>query len=224
MTVHNDKIQNSSTEDIKNLGKKRQVILSTTNLKIYYPIFGGLFKRIIGHVKAVDGVTFNLYTGETLGLVGESGCGKTTIGKAILNLVPATAGEIFYKNRSIVIGSTEKKGISTRLKQETSYADTMYVPVISLGNTLFGFAKSSLKKIYRTFKNFTVKLLHPSRQLFKQTDSILKRNYGNFMKMKHPYNKKLRKKLQMVFQDPDSSLNPRWKIVNVIGEPLKILL
>jgi ABC-type oligopeptide transport system ATPase subunit len=110
MTVYNDKIKNSSAEDIKNSSKKRRPILSTENLKTYYPIFGGLFKRTIGYVKAVDGVTFNLYEGETLGLVGESGCGKTTIGKVILDLVPATAGEIFYKNQNIIIGSIEKKG------------------------------------------------------------------------------------------------------------------
>ena len=118
------------------------VILSVSNLKTYYPIYGGLLKRKIGEVKAVDGVSFNLYKKETLGLVGESGCGKTTIGNTILNLVPATAGEIRFKGE-------------------------------------------------RIDDNFT---------------------------------KELRKKIQMVFQDPDSSLNPRWKVVNIIGEPLRLLM
>jgi len=130
-------------EKTTSLEGKREVILEVNNLKTYYPIFGGFFKRKIGEVKAVDGVSFNLYKQETLGLVGESGCGKTTIGNTILNLVPATSGEISFQGKRM------------------------------------------------DNKNFT---------------------------------KDLRKKIQMVFQDPDSSLNPRWKIINIIGEPLKILM
>ena len=224
MTVYNDKIKNSSVENIVNSDKKRRVILSTTNLKTFYPIFGGLFKRTIGHVKAVDGVTFNLYEGETLGLVGESGCGKTTIAKVILNLVPTTSGEIFFKGQNIIIGSAEKKKRSDKRKQKNKLVSIMFIPIISVANSLFGFAKLSVKKIFRTINNNSVKLLPPTRKILTTTASIVEQNYHNLIEVKHPYNKALRKKIQMVFQDPDSSLNPRWKIVNVIGEPLKILL
>ena len=225
MTVYNDKIKNSSVENTINSGKKREVILSTTNLKTYYPIFGGLFKRTIGYVKAVDGVTFNLYKGETLGLVGESGCGKTTIAKVILDLVPTTSGEIFFKGQNIIIGSAERKKRSEKQKQQNKLVNTMFIPIISLANAFFGFAtKLSLRKIFRIIKNNSVKSLPPTRKILTATGSIVKQNYHNLMEVKHPYNKALRKKIQMVFQDPDSSLNPRWKIVNVIGEPLKILL
>ncbi|MBA7559788.1 Vitamin B12 import ATP-binding protein BtuD [subsurface metagenome] len=134
MTITKEKIEGSLPD--------KEAILSVRNLKTYYPITGGLFKRKIGEVKAVDGVSFDLHKNETLGIVGESGCGKTTIGNTILDLVPLTEGEIYYRGE--MIGDSFKKS--------------------------------------------------------------------------------LRKNIQMVFQDPDASLNPRWKIVNIIGEPLRLLM
>lgn len=117
------------------------IILKVKNLKTFYPVLGGLFKRHVDDLKAVNGVSFNLKYGETLGLVGESGCGKTTIGKTILHLVKPTDGEITYKDTDI---------------------------------------SKDLPRV-------------------------------------------LRKKIQLVFQDPDSSLNPRMKIVDLISEPIRIL-
>ncbi|RME85652.1 MAG: ATP-binding cassette domain-containing protein, partial [Planctomycetota bacterium] len=67
-------------------------LLRVENLKKHFPIRKGFFSRIKGWVKAVDGISFDLYPGETLGLVGESGCGKTTAGRTILNLIPPTSG------------------------------------------------------------------------------------------------------------------------------------
>ncbi|MEO8612330.1 MAG: oligopeptide/dipeptide ABC transporter ATP-binding protein [Chloroflexota bacterium] len=72
------------------------VILEVKNLKLHFPIYQGLFRRLVGHVKAVDGVSFALRDGEVLGLVGESGCGKTTVGRTILRLYNPTSGEIWY--------------------------------------------------------------------------------------------------------------------------------
>ena len=136
MTATNEKI-------ISDWNPETDPLLEVKNLKTYFPIFGGLFKKKIAEVSAVDGVSFSLKREETLGLVGESGCGKTTVANTILNLVPATSGEIYFKGERI------------------------------------------------------------DNKFFKQ---------------------RIRTKLQMVFQDPDSSLNPRWKIVDIIGEPLRILL
>ncbi len=70
-------------------------LLRVRDLKKWFPLKKGFFNRVVGHVKAVDGVSFDLPAGETMGLVGESGCGKTTAGRLILNLIPPTAGEVF---------------------------------------------------------------------------------------------------------------------------------
>lgn len=118
-------------------------LLQVQNLKKHYPITRGLFGHTVGHVKAVDGVTFDVYSGETLGLVGESGCGKTTTGRAILRLTDVTAGEIRFKNIDVL--ALDKK----RLRQ-------------------------------------------------------------------------LRRQMQIIFQDPYGSLNPRLTIGGILSEPLKI--
>jgi oligopeptide/dipeptide ABC transporter ATP-binding protein len=153
-------------EKVEKLGSSQEVLLSIRDLKTHYPILGGFFKRKIGEVKAVDGVSFDIYKGETLGLVGESGCGKTTIGNTILNLVPATSGDILYEGQKLV----DTKGINLR------------------------------------------------KLIGKEPEPETESDYEEVS-----FSKNLRKKVQMVFQDPDASLNPRWKIVNIIGEPLRIL-
>jgi len=76
-------------------------LLHVTDLKVYFPIRKGLFKRIVGHVRAVDGVSLQISPGKTLALVGESGCGKTTIGKSILQLIQPTSGSVRFKNQEL---------------------------------------------------------------------------------------------------------------------------
>lgn len=78
------------------------MLLEVQNLKTYFPIHRGLLQRVVGHVQAVDDVSFQLEEGETLGLVGESGCGKTTTGRSILRLVEPTAGSVRFNGKEVL--------------------------------------------------------------------------------------------------------------------------
>ncbi len=118
-------------------------LIRTENLKKHFPLTGGVFRKIIGKVHAVDGVNLDIKKGETLGVVGESGCGKTTLGRTILRLIDPTSGKIFFENEDI----TKLKGRALR---------------------------------------------------------------------------KVRFNMQIVFQDPMASLDPRVTIKNSIGEPLVV--
>lgn len=123
------------------------VLLEVKNLKKYFPVRKGILRRVVAHVKAVDNVSFYINKGETLGMVGESGCGKTTVGRTLLRLLEPTAGDV-------------------RLQTANGPVD-----------------------------------------LFKVGGRDLKA---------------LRKELQIIFQDPYSSLNPRMTVGDIIGEPLVI--
>jgi len=134
-----------STESVAPLANRASAepILEVRNLRTYFPIKKGLLARTVGHVKAVDGVSFAVQPGKTLGLVGESGCGKTTVGRTILRLIPATGGEVLYK-----------------------------------GENFFAYKGEELRK--------------------------------------------LRRQMQIIFQDPVSSLNPRMTVGSIIGEPIVV--
>src|SRR5512145_2171971 len=81
-------------------GAENNALLEVKDLRWHFPIYRGLIQRVVGHVKAVDGVSLSLRVGEVLGLVGESGCGKTTVGRTILRLYDPTSGEIFFRRKS----------------------------------------------------------------------------------------------------------------------------
>ena len=125
-------------------GKPHEVLLQVSDLQMHFPITKGIiFQRQVGAIKAVDGIDFSLYRGETLGLVGESGCGKSTTGRAILQLYRPTNGAVLFEGQDL----TTTKGEELR---------------------------------------------------------------------------KMRRRMQMIFQDPYASLNPRMTVGSIVGEPLEV--
>ncbi len=90
--------------------QKQPPLLQVSDLKTYFPITRGVFKQVVGEVKAVDGVSFKVYPGETLGLVGESGCGKSTLVRTVLRLVRATAGQIIYDGDDLLALNAQRMG------------------------------------------------------------------------------------------------------------------
>ncbi len=118
-------------------------LLDVSDLKTHFPVKSGLLQRTTGFVRAVDGISFQIARGETLGLVGESGCGKTTVGRTILRLIPATGGQVLFAG----------------------------------------------KDVYRA--------------------------KGTGLKA-------LRRQMQIIFQDPAGSMNPRMRVINIVGEPLMV--
>ena len=122
-------------------------LVQIDGLKTWFPVKRGFFRRVVGHVKAVDGVNLEIRRGETVGLVGESGCGKTTLGRTVLRLIPATAGNVSYR---------------------------------------------------------------------------LDGDMTDLFELDHAQMVGMRRRMQIIFQDPFSSLNPRMSVGDIVGEFLKI--
>ncbi|MBX5329131.1 MAG: ABC transporter ATP-binding protein [Candidatus Bathyarchaeota archaeon] len=157
-------------------------LVHVEKLKKYYPVLGGVFKRKVAEVKAVDNVTLTIHKGECFGLVGESGCGKTTFGKTVLRLLDADGGHIF-------LGAPEKV-----IKEITSL--DMQID------------EARKKKASRR------ELLALTRRL-----NELRREY-DLTAFKGQKLKLLRKRMQIVYQDPTTSLDPRMLVKDIVAEPL----
>jgi oligopeptide/dipeptide ABC transporter ATP-binding protein len=97
-------------------------ILKAENMHVYFPITKGVLARTVGHVQAVDGVSFHLESGETLGIVGESGCGKTTAGMALMGLTPPTAGKVWFEGNDMALLSRSEMN-SLRRKMQLIFQD-----------------------------------------------------------------------------------------------------
>jgi len=101
----------------QNMVNTNNYLLKVDNLKTYFPVKKALLRRTAGYIKAVDGVSFGIRAGQTLGLVGESGCGKTTVARTIIRLIPATAGQVFFDGLDVF--STNKVQLH-QLRKEIS--------------------------------------------------------------------------------------------------------
>ncbi|HZN33485.1 MAG TPA: ABC transporter ATP-binding protein, partial [Pirellulaceae bacterium] len=109
--------QGHHAKDTTTVPEGQQPLLSVKDLKVHFPIRKGVFLRTAGHVKAVDGISFDVYRGQTLGLVGESGCGKTTAGRAILRLIEPDAGVVRYDGVDLAqLGGSEMRKLRRKLQ------------------------------------------------------------------------------------------------------------
>ena len=128
------------------MAESKEKILQLKGLRTYFPVRKGVFRHTVGHVKAVDGVDLDVYRGEILGLVGESGCGKTTLGKSVLQLEKPTDGQIIYNDRRSerdLCGLNNKEMMEVRRKLQIVFQD----PQSSLNPafTVFGSLQDPLK-------------------------------------------------------------------------------
>lgn len=136
-------------------------LLEVRNLKTYYPIKGGFFRRTVGHVKAVDNISFEIKKGETLGLVGESGCGKSTAGRTILRLLNATEGQVIFEGRDITKLRGEKlRDIRKDLQMVFQDPYATLNPMQMVGNIVSEPIRNYYKKDKHELKDEVMELLH----------------------------------------------------------------
>ena len=150
----------------------RTLLLDIQDLRMYFPIRRGLLKHVVGYVRAVDGVNLTVRRGETLGLVGESGCGKTTLGRCVVRAYKPTTGRIVYYEDQDLTSDLKKQRVHGRHSRDHMPSGAR--PTI------------------------------------------------DFAQLSHRDLKAYRHEIQMIFQDPYSSLNPRMTVLDIVAEPLVI--
>jgi len=210
-------------------------LIDVVALKKYFPIRGGLMKRAVGAVKAVDDVTFFIKRGETLGLVGESGCGKTTVGRAIVMLTPPTAGYVFLETpKEVVKDFRTLLDLKESAKKGKFTADKAVKMLEAVDRLLSAQAceirdekKNLCKDAGKLLKH--VEKLEENMSLGGRQDDVLKlveqaieevsQRYCINHKRKSEV-KRLRSRVQFVFQDPFSSLDPKMLVKDIVAEPL----
>ena len=111
-----------------------EIILSVRDLKKYFPIKAGVLQKTVGHVKAVDGVSFDIVKGETLGIVGESGCGKSTTGRAIIRLFEKTGGDVYFNGKEVhSLNHKELRAIRPKMQMIFQYPYSSLNPRMTVG-------------------------------------------------------------------------------------------
>ncbi|KRG15171.1 peptide ABC transporter substrate-binding protein [Virgibacillus soli] len=144
----------SNKQDKKNL-------LEVANLKTYYPIKGGFFRKTVGNVKAVDNVSFTIRNGETLGLVGESGCGKSTTGRTILRLLNPTDGKIIFNGQDITaLGGKSLREIRKDIQMVFQDPYATLNPMQMIGNVISEPIMNYTNKSQKALKNEVLELLN----------------------------------------------------------------
>jgi peptide/nickel transport system ATP-binding protein len=130
---------------------KQEPVLQINNLKTYFPINKGVFGKVKDYVKAVDDVTFEVYPGETLGLVGESGCGKTTLGRTILKLVEPTEGQIIFEGKDLThLGTKEMRAFRKEMQIIFQDPYSSLNPRITIGEAIM-----EPMRVHKVFNNDT---------------------------------------------------------------------
>ena len=181
-------------------------------------------------LKAVDDVSFEVRKGETFGLVGESGCGKTTTGRSIIKLYNITSGNVYFKGRRIGAGTRSYKDAIKQAKKDLDakkITKQEYDEIVAKNRALIRDAKLDSKKVDREYSEMLLKQLeaeyaeklHAAKGNEEQTKALKKEFYNRCRVAKKS---KLITQIQMIFQDPIASLDPRMTVRDIIAEGLVI--